>query len=79
MRLGHLRWDGRLDVPFPVELRNRLVAEEMVGIDPDESRVDRVVWIVRRPADVDRAVWLLRLSYLCCNGDVQFQSVSDAF
>lgn len=68
MTFGHLRWDGRLDVPFPIEIRNRLVAEEMADCEPDESRRDRVVWIVRRSADVDRAVWLLRLSYVRSNG-----------
>jgi hypothetical protein len=59
--LGHVRWNGRIDLPFGPELRDRLVAEEMASLDPD---IDRAVFDVRSAADVDRAVWLLRLAYL---------------
>jgi len=59
--LGHVRWDGRIDLPFGPELRDRLVAEEMASHDPV---TDRLVFDVRNTADVDRAVWLLRLAYL---------------
>ena len=62
---GSLRWNGRLDLPVPPELRDRLVADRMAACDPDEACSDRVVWMVRAPADVDRVVWLLRLSYTC--------------
>ena len=75
--LGHLRWDGRLAVPFPAELRERLVDEEMAAHDPSDSRRDRVVWIVRTTADADRAVWLLRLAYLLSTEDRQTQVPSD--
>ncbi|HSZ59991.1 MAG TPA: luciferase family protein [Tepidisphaeraceae bacterium] len=59
--LGHLRWNGRIDLPFAPELGDRLVAEQMATRDPE---TDRVVFDVRTGADVDRAVWLLRLAYL---------------
>ena len=62
--LGHLHWNGRLDLPFGAELGDRLVAEEMASRDPDQPGTGRVVFDVRRSADVDRAVWLLRLAYL---------------
>ena len=62
--LGHLRWNGRLDLPFGAELGDRLEAEEMASRDPDEPETGRVVFDVRRSADVDRGVWLLRLAYL---------------
>jgi hypothetical protein len=62
--LGHLRWNGRIDLPFGPEVRDRLVAEEMASRDPDRPDGDGVVFDVRTVADVDRAVWLLRLSYL---------------
>jgi luciferase-like monooxygenase len=75
--LGNLRWDARLDVPFPADVGDRLVAEGMAACDPDESRADRVVWIVRTPADVDRAVWLLRLSYLRCCGNLEVHVASN--
>jgi hypothetical protein len=66
--LGYLRWDGRLDLPFRSEVRDRLVAEEMArpgpDPDPDHTNSDRLVFDVRTLGDVDRAVWLLRLAYL---------------
>jgi hypothetical protein len=61
---GRLQWNGRLEVIFPPQVRDRLIAEEMAVAEPDQSWSDRVVWMVRNAADVDRAVWLLRLSYL---------------
>jgi hypothetical protein len=62
--LGHLRWNGRLDLPFVAEIEDRLVAEEMVSRDPDQPGTGGVVFDVRTLTDVDRAVWLLRLAYL---------------
>jgi|1185.fasta_scaffold259139_2 hypothetical protein len=74
--LGHLRWDGRLAVPFPAALGERLVAEEMAAQDPDHPS-ERVVWIVRTAADADRAVWLLQLAYLLSTDDRQARVLSD--
>jgi hypothetical protein len=62
--LGHLRWDGRLDLPFHSEVRKRLLAEGMASPDPDQPDSGRLVFDVRTLRDVDRAVWLLRLAYL---------------
>ena len=61
---GFLQWNGRLEVTFPAEVRDRLIAEEMAVAGPDQSSSDRVVWMIRNAADVQRAIWLLRLSYL---------------
>jgi hypothetical protein len=68
--LGHLRWDGRIDLPFGPEAADRLVAEEMASRDPDQPDTGRVVFDVRSAADVDRAVWLLRLAYLSVESNV---------
>jgi hypothetical protein len=62
--LGHLRWDGRLDVPLPAELARQIANEELATRDPNRLQRSQVVWMVRTHADVDRAVWLLRLAYL---------------
>lgn len=62
--LGHLRWNGRLELPFGPEVGKRLIAEEMAAPDPDRPDTGRLVFDVRTLADVDRAVWLLRLAYL---------------
>ncbi len=69
--LGHLRWDGRIDLPFAPETASRLVAEEMARFDPEHPDGDRVVFDLRSAADVDRAIWLLRLSYLNLDAKVQ--------
>ena len=62
--LGHLRWDGRIHLSFRPELRDRLVAEAMADLDPEEPGAARVVFELRTPADVERATWLLRLAFL---------------
>jgi len=66
--LGHVRWSGRIDLPFRPEVADQLVADEMVNRDPDSSDTDRIVFDVRTEADVDRAVELLRLAYLFVGG-----------
>jgi hypothetical protein len=62
--LGHLRWNGRIVLPFGPEMGDRLVAEKMATRDPDRPDTRRAVFDVRTVADVDRAIWLLRLAYL---------------
>src|SRR5258706_3632448 len=68
--LGHLRWSGRIDLPFAPDIRDRLVAEEMASLDPDQPDACRVVFVVRTLAGVDRAIWLLRLAYLNVNSNL---------
>jgi hypothetical protein len=75
--LGSLEWDGRLAVPFPTGLSERLIAEAMATRDPDDSGEGGVVWTVRSPADVDRAVWLLRLAFLLSTKDQEEQLFPD--
>jgi hypothetical protein len=62
--LGELRWNGRIDLPFGPEMRDRLVTEGLAARDPEQIDTERVVFDVRTAADVDHAVWLLRLAYL---------------
>jgi hypothetical protein len=57
--MGHLNWDGRLDLPFGPE-----AADELMVVETDNARPDRTVFRVRTDADVDSAVRLLRLAYL---------------
>jgi hypothetical protein len=68
--LGHLRWSGRIDLPFNPEVGNQLVAEKLVSRDPDHPTTDKVVFDVHTLADVDRAVWLFRLAYLTADSRV---------
>ena len=76
--LGHLRWDGRLDLPFDSEVRDRLVAEEMAIPDPDHPKSGRLIFDVRTLRDVDRAVWLLRLAYLSLGSKLRICSTEVA-
>jgi len=61
-QLGHVAWDGRIDLPFGPETGKQLQAEELVS--PDPERPNHVVFHVRTRADVNRAIWLFRLAYL---------------
>lgn len=62
--IGHLHRGGVMDIPFPMNLRNQLLAEGLVSKQhwlPDSG------WItfrIRSEADIPRALWLLKLSYL---------------
>jgi len=62
--LGHLDWNGRLDLPFGPEMRTQLVEEEMVSPDPRYPGAECVMFNIQSGVDVDRATWLLRLAYL---------------
>jgi hypothetical protein len=63
-KLGDLRWNGRVDLPFPPEVGNRLVAEGMADHAPGLFGSGCVAFDVRTLADTNRAVWLLRLAYV---------------
>ncbi|HUO09692.1 MAG TPA: luciferase family protein [Phycisphaerae bacterium] len=60
-RFGHVDWNGRICLPVPLEIRDRLVAERMADLDPDDLRC--VVFRIRTMAEVRLALWLLRLGY----------------
>jgi hypothetical protein len=75
--LGHVRWNGRIDLTFAPEIRDRLVAEEMASLDPDQPGARRVMLVIRTIADVDRAVWLLRLAYLNLDSNANSGASSD--
>jgi hypothetical protein len=78
--LAHLHWNGRIDLPFAPYVRERLVAEDMVGPDPDDPDADHVVFDVRTASDVDHAVWLLRLAYLTVDsqGDTRAADIAQS-
>lgn len=62
--IGHLHWDGTLDIPFPRAIHDALLADcfaEQHRWVPDSG------WItfhLRREQDLSHAIWLMRLSYL---------------
>lgn len=81
MTLGHLNWDGRIDLPFGPDVLRPMMAEWMV--QPGRGKLDGggAVFEVRAMGDVERAVWLLRLAYLIGDSKVDVcraETVGDA-
>jgi hypothetical protein len=64
VRLGHLLWNGRIDLPFGPEAADRLIAEKMATRDPNRPDAGRVVFDIHTKDDVNRALWLFRFAYL---------------
>lgn len=61
--IGHIHGDRLVDIPFPVRVRNEVVAAGLAR--PHHLLVDSG-WVsvyLREVADVDRAIELLRRSY----------------
>ncbi|HWE94921.1 MAG TPA: luciferase family protein [Tepidisphaeraceae bacterium] len=67
--LGHVRWNGRIDLPFGPEVADRLVIDDLVIPDPDRPQTQRVVFDIRTQADVGSALWLFRIAYLCMDSN----------
>jgi hypothetical protein len=65
--LGHLHGDVLLDVPFPIQVRNELLA---AGMAEQHHVLPRSGWVsfhIRSDADVERGIMLLRRSFdLAC-------------
>jgi hypothetical protein len=61
--LGHIHGDTLLDVPFPVRVRERLVAERRASPHHIMPESGWVSFRIRAPQDVDAAIALLRLNY----------------
>jgi hypothetical protein len=61
--LGHLHGDKLLDIPFPLDVRNRLVSEGRAKVHHVLPESGWVSVYMRAEADVDNAIDLLRLSH----------------
>jgi hypothetical protein len=62
--IGHIHTGGTVDIPFPLSVRNVLLAE---GLAHEHRWVPNSGWItfpVRGEEDFKHAIWLMRLSYL---------------
>jgi hypothetical protein len=61
--IGHIHLDGTLDIPFPMRVRDWLIAE---GIVIPHHFLPKSGWTTFQinETNVERALWLLRLSYL---------------
>jgi hypothetical protein len=68
--LGHLDWNGRLDLPFGPEVSGFLVEEGMAELDASALCV---MLNIQSAADIDRAICLLRLAYLIMDPQGQWK------
>jgi len=61
--IGHIHRDGTLDIPYPIPVRNELIAE---GVVEKHHFLPESGWVTFHvsAANLERGLWLLRLSYL---------------
>jgi hypothetical protein len=62
--VGHVHMGGIVDIPFPLSIRNALLAE---GLADEHRWVPNSGWItfqIRNEQDLKHALWLMLLSYL---------------
>ena len=72
--IGHVHGDSLVDIPFPTQVREQLVAEgraERHHILPDSGWVS---FYLRRPEHVAQVIELLRLSYKLAQKQVVAQT-----
>jgi Family of unknown function (DUF5519) len=61
--IGHIHGDHMVDIPFPVKVRQQLVAEgkaELHHLLPESGWIS---FYIRQPEDVERAIVLFKMSY----------------
>ena len=61
--IGHVHGDGLVDIPFPIKIRNELVAASTAQPHHVLPHTGWVSFYIREPDDVGRAIELLRRSY----------------
>ncbi len=64
LEIGHMHYDGAVEIPFPRAIRDQLLKEglaERHRFVPDSGWV---TFYVRTEDDLRHAAWLMRLSYL---------------
>ena len=61
--LGHVHGDYQADMPFPMEVRNRLVAEGKVEPHHVLPESGWITFHFRTADDIDKAISLFHLSY----------------
>lgn len=61
--IGHLHGDSLLDIPFPMKLRNDLIARGRVEQHHVLPQSGWISFRMHSPADTEQAIRLLRLAY----------------
>ena len=62
--VGHIHFNGMVDIPFNSKIRSQLLAEKRAESHHLLPETGWVSFYVRSEADVEQAIWLFRLSYL---------------
>ena len=61
--IGHVHGDRLVDLPFPKQIRDELLAAGLAEPHHIRPQSGWVSFYIRQPADVERAIGLLRRSY----------------
>ena len=61
--IGHIHGDHMVDIPFPVKVREQLVAEGKAELHHLLPGSGWISFYIRQADDVDRAIALFKLSY----------------
>lgn len=64
VEVGHIHFNGMVDIPFNSKIRNQLVKDR--SAEPHHLLKDTgwISFYIRSETDVERAIWLFRISYL---------------
>ena len=61
--IGHIHGDEQVDIPFPIKVRDELIAAGRAELHHVLPKIGAVSLFLREREDVLRAIELLRLSY----------------
>ena len=61
--IGHIHGDELVDIPFPIKVRDELIATGRAELHHVRPEIGAVSLFLREKEDVQRAIELLRLSY----------------
>ena len=64
VEVGHVHYNGMVDIPFNSKIRHQLVKEGSAEPHHLLKETGWITFFVRTEADVEHAIWLFRISYL---------------
>lgn len=64
VEVGHVHFNGMVDIPFNSKIRTQLIAEGRAEVHHLLKDTGWISFYIHSEADVEQAIWLFRLSYL---------------
>jgi hypothetical protein len=64
VEVGHVHFNGMVDIPFNSKIRNQLIAEGRAEVHHFLKDTGWISFYIRSDEDVEKAIWLFKLSYL---------------